>query len=364
MSKYVAALAIFAAGVSAQQLTNTANSQAEDCLPMPFKKPSELIPGTRLQSPEGHKFDFSEYPNIEWEDVPDKDWSFDETNKDAPYPLGYRRANLNYELGAVMCLKIPKEMAQHKIEVSVEAMNRGTICISDTRKGQMNHMAANLVTACDNDGQLTTCFSTLVSGGYTSENNPGQTAYDQGTMDANGNLIVNGAAVDVSGNQKVPLYDSEEFAVAIGCRGNGCTEGSDSLLFYRVRASKMTWTKSQNSAEGNLDMWCMMMAQRNPDFADGTSVDAIAGGAADFATGTPGMDVEAELGDKKMNMVPQMYPTDLWAPANINPDEDDPAGAAGLGDNKIPGERVNTGSAASVAASVVAVALPLIALLF
>jgi hypothetical protein len=280
-------------------------------------------------------------------------------------------------------LKIPKNYAQHKVEVSVESLNRGTICISDTRKGQMNMEAPSLVTACDENGQVTTCFSTLTSGanGISAQDGtatPAQLAANgQGAMgrmvsagvyqlDPAGDiLLVNqngtGALVPkvVDGSQTVPEYDNEEFAVAIGCKGNGCTEGSDSLLFYRVRASKVTWTKSQNNAESNLDMWCMMMAQRNPAL-EGSTMDAVAGGAIDFA---PGANVEDTLDDKKMNMIPQMYPTDLWSPKNIAPSEDDPACAAGLCDNSNPVEAAPNG-AATVAASVFAVALPLLALLF
>lgn len=368
-------------------MTAISNAQAEDCQPVPFLKPSQLVlgPTDSMQKVDGHKFDNAEYPNIEWEDVPDNLWSFDETTKDAPFPLGYRRAQLNYNLGGVMCLKIPKNYAQHKVEVSVESLNRGTICISDTRKGQMNMEAPSLVTACDENGQVTTCFSTLTSGalGVSAENGtktPAQLAASgQGAMgrltssnpdvyvldDAGDVMVVNlngtGPLVKkvTDGTQTVPEYATEEFAVAIGCKGNGCTEGSDSLLFYRVRASKVTWTKSQNNAESNLDMWCMMMAQRNPAL-EGTTVDAVAGAVTDFA---PGANIEDTMDDKKMNMIPQMYPTDLWAPKNINPSEDDPAGAAGMAPNKNPGMETANG-AVTVAASIFAVALPLLALLF
>lgn len=361
-------------------LYGVSNSQAETCLSGTFRRATSIdsdylaVCGSGrncVATAETHE------PLVEWDaEVPFARWSFDDKQKHDPFPLGFRRNVIQVNKGGVMCLRIPEQYANHKVEVAVETAVKGTICIADTRQAALNQNANELASACDLNGQLISCFSTMQNGAID------RAAADAGAIppQTSGPSTTEGG-VTVSGDPipETATDYSKGFAVVIGCPGNGCWE-TDGEIFYRVRVSKVTWddSVSENSAEKQLDMWCMMLGSRDPVNWQPGMIESDASGISQLppvnieGTTVPvagGATVDDALGDSKANLFPQLFPSDLWGDKNAPSGETqedcaagrcpDPASAPG------PGEQGYIGNAANaVQASYIALVLPLLALLF
>lgn len=327
------------------------------------------------------------FPNVEWDaSVPLDKWSLAaSTAKNAAWPLGFRRNVISPDNGGVMCLSIPVDKQNHKVEVMVETRTKTAICIGDTRQTSTNGSANELTSQCEASGQLIACFSALMNG----------MEYNRATVDSDSSVATPDAP-------KPATDASTQFALVIGCQGVGCTE-NDYEVFYRVRASAVTWdydfategaTNRNGGAEESLDMWCMMMEQRDRKLYNtgqgqtgatwntaakahraslplaATSIVLRDGSTIQIspvlAQGTTELDE---------NFFPQYFPSDLWAPIWTTKDETDRLNAltgCDLGvncpDPALPdSQRRNiygTGSAAAVLPSVAALLMPLLALFF
>jgi hypothetical protein len=232
-------------------------------------------------------------------------------------------------------------MALHKVEVSVETLVSGMVCVTDTRASSKNMGSNALISSCDPNGQVTACFSALT--------NPNTKLYLDGTP-VNGDTKFEGGQIisTAESKTKLNLDPAAAFSLAIGCQGAGCIN-SDYSIFYRVRVSKQTWANTENSVT-NLDMWCMNMSQRNK------VVDPAAGGVIASFVKT---NLKDDPFDDSLNLVPQMYPSDLYMGVKPLGFDRSPA-ANGAGNNFIGG---NTENSAATIGMVAALLLPLLALL-
>lgn len=341
------------------------------------------------------------FPNIEWDaPVPLNKWSLNDQTPNVPFPLGFRQNTIRPSQGGVMCLAIPAKYQNHKIEIMVESSAKKNLCISDTRTTQYNHAATGSITSmCEKSGQIVACFSALQNG------------MGSGGADARGLADEETQPTTNSVND-----ESTSFAVVIGCSGQSCHE-SDYKVYYRVRASKITWQTdlsklaTTDSSTGvhavdpsseNLDMWCMMMEQRSPDLyvsgADATGVAWFNQFKLQYPAGAktkiypegpdmPPLEVDAthplEMEftgadgeeDYRGNLMYQYFPSDIWAELWTAEKELERLNQMSACDSGVTDcntratdddERYNpyASSASSVLPSVLAVVAPLVALLF
>lgn len=383
---FIAALLVAAAQAQTTAILQpVTNAQAESCKSDAFELATNIDAKREAICANGHtsvqtggpcnKLEPLAYANVMWNaGVPIEKWSFDEITKTDPYPLGFRRNIIQHNNGGVMCLKIPEIWRDHKIEVAVETSVKGMICIADTRAASLNLDSNHIVSRCDASGQLIACFSTLVNG---DESTDPASADSQAGVNGQLPAEVGGVSVDPvtpsSDSLAAQPMPSSQFGIIIGCPGTGCWE-TDFEVFYRVRVSKTTWKESTqpvNQAEGQLDMWCMMMGQRDRVGVGG--VTEIQKKLAESQTWPvdvrPPNTIEGALGDDLINQFPQLFPSDLWEEKNGALIENEPACATAAGCNT-PAQPVKVGetgyvsSATSVAATAVAFVLPVIALLF
>lgn len=331
-------------------------SQAETCSNAVFRLASEIDAGWLETGGFNNPFPVvagqhrpteGSFPNIEWDkSVPLAKWSLaaGKASANAPFPMGFRRNIMMPRSGGVMCLKIPSTFRNHKIEVMVESEHKQHLCITDTRTAKYNHSANKFLSQCDANGQMIACFS-------------GLTSKQPKAVAQNG---------DEPNTVPVPQSELPEvgFALVIGCSGRACGE-NPYTLFYRVRASEVSWDTDFNKKDPNtgqsienagaalesLDVWCMMMESRDPvlgiagtDKPTGETwlnnygprmalkrktmnADGTQGAELTELTMANGVVVtinhERSLDERLRpeNMFPQYFPSDLWAPIWTAADE-------------------------------------------
>lgn len=390
-------------------------SQAETCSNAVFRLASEIDKGFvtgKWKNPFPHVGGSSDatneegaFPNIEWDaSVPLEKWSLASgfASKKAPFPMGFRRTVMRPLRGGVLCLKIPSSLRSHKLELMVESDHKQTLCVSDTRVSKYNHSGSKVLSQCDPKGQMIACFSGLQNGKQT------DTALGGDGTDAN----APNQAVDAAGLDK-----DTAFSLVIGCSGSGCSDNAYTI-FYRIRASAVTWATdfgtggktgtvdNAGAALESLDVWCMVMENRDPvlgvsDKANPTGADweasfkqrsqekrelvDAAGNSAAFTEVTMPDGSKITLSypktyDEKQkieNMFPQYFPSDLWAPIWTAADEalrlanEEACAKSALGcerravnDNEKFNPYASMGAASNVVPTILAIAAPLVALLF
>jgi hypothetical protein len=299
----------------------TTNAQSQTCSTLPFREASKMMYKHDYEDDKalrGHFVDPLDlfYPNIKWEPVHHSLWTFDDKDKLATNPLGFRQAA--FKDNTPICLHMSATTARHKLELMVDFMANSKICVEDIRTAHMNP-SVELIRSCDSKGKINRCFSAL-DGKYASSRDP----------EVEPNVETNPTATNYA-------EQPADFAVAIGCFDGGCRDDySTSRLYYRVRQSLKSWTDNQGGAGEGLDYWCMSLAALNPNYGI----------------------FRSSFSEAEINQVPQMYPSDMWTSYTRSK-----KGDKDYSDTRDYGTQ-GSGSSSTVTAGIATVALAVLSLMF